>query len=152
MKIAVNNAIIAIDDAQASFAAGKTPCPLVSKPSIRIDPPKENRTMAKTATKTAKPPTKSQIHGEIADKTGLAKKDVAAVFEELESMISKNLKPRGPQAFTVPGLMKIVVNKRPATKAREGRNPATGEPMMFAAKPARKVVKVRPLKNLKEMI
>ncbi|MEX0744459.1 MAG: HU family DNA-binding protein [Phycisphaeraceae bacterium] len=108
--------------------------------------------MAKTATKTVKPPTKSQIHSELAEKTGLAKKDIASVFDELEAMISKNLKARGPQAFTVPGLMKIVVQKRPATKAREGINPATGEKIMIAAKPARKAVKVRPLKNLKEMI
>jgi nucleoid DNA-binding protein len=54
--------------------------------------------------------------------------------------------------FTVPGLMKITVQKKPATKARKGTNPFTGEAMMFKAKPARKVVKVRALKKLKEMV
>ena len=109
--------------------------------------------MAKTATATAKePPTKSQIFSDIADQTGLSKKDVASVFDSLQGLIEKNLKPRGPGAFTVPGLLKIVVQKKPATKAREGVNPATGEKIMIKPKPARKVVKVRPLKNLKEMI
>jgi len=107
--------------------------------------------MAKTSKSTPKPPTKSQIHSQIADDTGLSKKDVAAVFESLEDMIKKNLKPRGPQAFNVPGLMKIVVKKRPATKARKGRNPATGEEIMIPAKPAKKQVKVRALKGLKEL-
>ena len=95
------------------------------------------------------PPTKSQIHSHIADKTGLAKRDVAAVFDELESLIARNLK-RGPQQFKLPGLAKIAVRKKPATKARMGRNPATGEEMMFKAKPASKKVKITPLKNLKE--
>ena len=110
--------------------------------------------MAKTATANnqKKAPTKSQIFSHLADDTGLSKKDVAAVFESLEGLIQKNLKPRSPQQFTVPGLMKIVVQKKPATKAREGINPATGEKIMISAKPARKAVKVRPLKNLKEMI
>lgn len=107
--------------------------------------------MAKAQTSTPKPPTKSQIQSHIADETGLSKKDVAAVFESLEGLIQKNLKPRGPQAFNMPGLMKIVVRKRPATKARVGRNPATGEEIQIAAKPAKKVVKVRALKGLKEL-
>jgi len=98
-----------------------------------------------------KPPTKSQIHSQIAEETGLSKRDVAAVFDSLEALIQKNLKPRGPQAFNMPGLMKIVVKKRPAAKARKGRNPATGEEITIAAKPAKKVVKVRALKGLKEL-
>lgn len=106
--------------------------------------------MAKAAS-SPKPPTKSQIQSHIADETGLSKKDVAAVFESLEGLIQKNLKPRGPQAFNVPGLMKIVVKKRPATKARIGRNPATGEEIKIGPKPAKKVVKVRALKGLKEL-
>lgn len=110
----------------------------------------------KAATKTAaavkKAPTKSQIFAELAEKTELSKKQIAEIFDELNAMIEKNLKPRGPQQFTLPGLLKIVVQKKPATKSREGINPATGEKIMIKAKPARKVVKVRPLKNLKEMI
>jgi nucleoid DNA-binding protein len=112
----------------------------------------------KTATKKAAPsaaqkaPTKTEILTHIASETGLSKKDVGAVMDSLQGLIQKNVKPRGAGIFTLPGLLKIKVVKKPATKARKGRNPATGEEMMFKAKPARKVVKVLPLKNLKEMI
>ena len=107
----------------------------------------------KASTSTAKkPPTKSQIFSQIAEETELSKRDVEAVFDSLHGLIEKNLKPRGPQTFTIPGLMKIAVKKKPAQKARWGRNPATGEQIKIAAKPASKQVKVRPLKTLKEMI
>jgi len=99
-----------------------------------------------------KPPTKSEIMTSIADSTELSRKQVASVFEALNDLIQDNLKPRGPGTFSVPGLMKIRVNKKPATKARKGINPFTGEETMFKAKPARKVVKVLPLKNLKDMV
>lgn len=98
----------------------------------------------------AKPPTKSEIYSQIADDTGLTKKDVGAVFDSLEKIIKKSLK--GPGLFNVPGLMKVKVVKKPATKARKGTNPFTGEEMMFKAKPARKAVKVLPLKGLKDMV
>ncbi|MHC4995831.1 MAG: HU family DNA-binding protein, partial [Planctomycetota bacterium] len=64
----------------------------------------------------------------------------------------KNLKKSGPQTFTIPGLAKIVVQRKPATRARKGINPFTGEETVFKAKPARNVVKVRPLKGLKDMV
>ena len=100
-----------------------------------------------------KPPTKSEIHAQIADETGLTKKDVAAVFEALSGQIKKNLGGRnGPGMFTIPGLMKMRVVKKPATKARKGVNPFTGEEMMFKAKPASKTVKVAALKGLKDMV
>lgn len=100
-----------------------------------------------------KPPTKSEIYSSIADDTGLTKKDVAAVFESLSSQIKKNLGGRGaPGVFTVPGLMKLKVVKKPARKARKGVNPFTGEEMMFKAKPASKAVKVLALKGLKDMV
>lgn len=73
-------------------------------------------------------------------------------MDSLQGLIEKSVKPRGVGMFTLPGLLKIKVVKKPATKARKGRNPATGEEMIFKAKPARKVVKVLPLKNLKDMI
>jgi nucleoid DNA-binding protein len=103
-------------------------------------------------TATAKPRTKSEVFNFIADDAGVSKKQVAAMFDGLDGLIKKDLGGRGPGMFTVPGLMKITVQKKPATKARKGINPFTGEPMMFKAKPARKVVKVRPLKKLKEMV
>ena len=99
-----------------------------------------------------KPPTKSEILATIADDTELSKKDVAAVLESLTTLIGKNIGSRGPGTFNLPGLMKIKVNVKPKTKARKGINPFTGEEMMFKAKPARKVVKIAPLKSLKEMV
>ena len=94
--------------------------------------------------------TKSQILGNIADSTGLTKKEVGAVMDELESLIERSIKKRGAGEFTVPGLMKITTVKKPARKARKGINPFTGEETVFKAKPASIAVKVRPLKKLKE--
>jgi nucleoid DNA-binding protein len=106
----------------------------------------------KKAAAAAKPPTKSEIYSTIANDTGLTKKDVAAVFDSLNKVIKKNLGSRGaPGVFTLPGLVKMRVAKKPATKARKGINPFTGEEMMFKAKPASKTVKVTALKSLKDM-
>lgn len=99
-----------------------------------------------------KPPTKSEILALISEDTELSKKEVAAVIDSLTNLIGKNIGGRGPGYFNLPGLMKIKVTKKPATKARKGTNPFTGEEMMFKAKPARKVVKIAPLKSLKEMV
>ncbi len=100
---------------------------------------------------TPKSPTKSEILGFISDDTGLTRKDVGAVFDSLRACMKKNLGRRGPGLFTVPGLMKVKVVRKPAVKARKGINPFTGEEAVFKAKPARRVVKVLALKNLKEM-
>jgi nucleoid DNA-binding protein len=99
-----------------------------------------------------RPPTKSQIIGQIADKTGLTRKDVGAVFDNLNVIIKRNIGRRGPGEFTLPGLVKVRVVKKPATKSRKGINPFTGEEMVFKAKPARKAVKVTALKGLKDML
>jgi len=96
--------------------------------------------------------TKSQIYTDIATSTELSRKQVAAVFDAMANLIKKDLGGKGPGIFTVPGLMKVKRIHKPATKAREGVNPFTGEKMMFKAKPARNVVKVQPLKNLKTMV
>jgi len=100
----------------------------------------------------AKPMTKSEIVSGIADATGLTKKDVSSVFEAMASQIKKSLGRSGPGVYAVPGLMKLMVQRKPATKARKGINPFTGEETMFKAKPARNIVKIRPLKNLKDMV
>lgn len=99
-----------------------------------------------------KAPTKSEIYSQIAGDTGLTKKDVAAVFDSLSTQIKKSLGSRGPGLFTLPGLLKMRTVKKPATKARKGVNPFTGEEMMFKAKPASKTVKVSALKGLKDMV
>ncbi len=105
-------------------------------------------TKKKAAVK-AKPPTKSEIITQIADKTGLTKKDVGAVFDELNVSIKRSLRKSGE--FTMPGLVKMRVVKKPATKSRPGVNPFTGEAITIKAKPARKAVKVTALKGLKDM-
>tara|TARA_B100000676_G_scaffold303362_1_gene353778 strand:+ start:253 stop:627 length:375 start_codon:yes stop_codon:yes gene_type:complete len=119
----------------------------------------KKKTAAKATSATAarkvktitEPMNKTQIINQISDTTGLTKKDVNAVFDELADIMEGHLKKRGAGQFTLPGLMKIVTQKKPATKARKGINPFTGEETTFAAKPARTMVKVRPLKKLKDM-
>ena len=106
----------------------------------------------KKAKNSAKAKTKSEVYGDLVEMTDLSRKQVASVFDGLATMIKKDIGGRGPGVFTVPGLMKIKVVRKPATKARKGINPFTGEQMMFKAKPARKVVKAQPLKGLKEMV
>ncbi|HRX85756.1 MAG TPA: HU family DNA-binding protein [Phycisphaerae bacterium] len=112
--------------------------------------------MAKKSTKAAaaasKPRSKGEIYRELSDKTGLTRKQVVTVFDEMSGLIKKDLGKRGPGIFTVPGLLKVRVVRKPATKARKGVNPFTGEEMMFKAKPARNVVKATPLKALKDMV
>lgn len=107
--------------------------------------------MAKT-TAISDPYSKSQILAEVAENTGLAKKEVSAVLDELTMLIERHIKKRGAGSFTLPGLMKITTTRKPATKARKGTNPFTGEETVFKAKPARTVIKIRPLKKMKDMV
>ena len=97
------------------------------------------------------PMTKSALYTELADRTELKKKEIVAVFEELADIINGHVRKNGAGVFTMPGLMKVKVVRKPATKARPGINPFTGEETIFKAKPARNVVKVQPLKALKDM-
>ena len=95
-------------------------------------------------------PTKSEIVAQICKDAELSRKQVAAVFESLNGQIKKSLRSGG--LFTLPGLLKLKVVKKPATKAREGINPFTKEKMIFKAKPASKKVRVLPLKGLKAFV
>ena len=95
-------------------------------------------------------PTRSQIVSTIADQTDLTKKQVVAVLDALNGVMKKAL--RGAGVFTLPGVCKMRVVKKPATKAREGVNPFTGAKMIIKAKPASKKVRIRALKNLNEMV
>ena len=106
-------------------------------------------TKSKAATK--KPTTKTEMLTLIAEKTSLKRKDVSAVFDELAVLIKRDLKS-GPGVFNIFGLMKVKAVRKPATAARKGINPFTKEEVMFKAKPARNVVKVLPLKALKDMV
>ncbi|MBW2616000.1 MAG: HU family DNA-binding protein [Deltaproteobacteria bacterium] len=109
-------------------------------------------TPTRKITAVKKPMTKPVIMAEIAENTGLTKKQVSLVFEELDILIERHIKPRSPKKFILPGLLRIDVKRKPATKARKGRNPRTGEKIMIKAKPARNVVKIRPLKKVKDMV
>ena len=95
-------------------------------------------------------PTKSEVLTQISKDTGLSRKQIGGVFDSLSGVIKKSLKSGG--LFTIPGLLKLKVVKKPATKAREGVNPFTGEKMTFKAKPASKKVRALPLKALKSMV
>ena len=100
-----------------------------------------------------KAPTKSEIMNNIAEATGHTKKEIAAFFEALNVEIEKNVaKKGGPGQFTIPGLCKIVVQDKPAMPKREVRNPGTGEMVWAKPRPARRVIKVRALKGLKDMV
>ena len=99
-----------------------------------------------------KPFTKSETYAYLAHSTGLSRKQVASIFENLAGLIGKSLGKKGPGIYVVPGLMKVKVVRKPATKEREGINPFTGEKTIFKAKPARNVVKVQALKGLKDMV
>jgi len=113
---------------------------------------KKTKKKTRKSSTEVKPLTKTQIFGNISDDTGLTRKEVASVFESMAGLVKKEIGRRGPGTFTVPGLMKIVKTHKPRRAARKGINPFTGEEMMFKAKPAHNVVKVRPLKGLKEMV
>jgi nucleoid DNA-binding protein len=101
-----------------------------------------------TATKSA---SKSEVVTAIAERTELSRKQVNAVFAALAQQIESAVGKRGPGVFALPGLVKIKVVHKPATKARKGINPFTKQECVFKAKPARNVIKVRPLKALKDM-
>lgn len=93
---------------------------------------------------------KTQILTDLAETTGLNKKDVSSVLDELAILIQRHIKKCSGGEFVLPGLLKIQTIKKPATKARKGKNPFTGEETIFKAKPASTTVKVRPLKKLKD--
>jgi len=99
-----------------------------------------------------KPVNRAVVYTALAETTGLGKNQVAAVFAALGALIAKELGKKGPGQFILPGLLKLKVVRKPATKARSGKNPFTGEPMTIQAKPARNVVRALPLKALKEMV
>jgi nucleoid DNA-binding protein len=102
---------------------------------------------------TAKARTKSETYQYLAEKTGLSRKQVAAVFDELTNLVQEELGKKGPGVFTLPGLLKIKRVNKPATKTRTIPNPfKPGEMMTVKGKPPRNVVKALALKNLKEMV
>jgi nucleoid DNA-binding protein len=148
----------------AKVAATKAPAvkaapKAAAKPAAKKAPaakaaPAKKAPAAKAAPAVVKPiaerQNKTQMLQQIADSTELSKKQVQAVLDELTNIIEGHVKKKGVGEFVFPGLLKITCVKKPATKARKGINPFTGEEVMFKAKPASTSVKVRPLKKLKE--
>ena len=100
--------------------------------------------------KTAGPRNKTGVLNAMSEATGLRRKEVASVMAALAALIGHDMAKIG--TFTLPGLAKMSVIKKAATKARSGINPFTKEPTIFKAKPARKVVKIRALKALKDFV
>jgi nucleoid DNA-binding protein len=107
---------------------------------------------AKSSAGRAKAATRAEIYTTLAEKTGLSKKEIGNVFNAMSDLIAKELGKKGPGLFIVPGLLKLKVVHKEATKAKPGINPFTKEPMMIKAKPARRVVKALPLKALKDLV
>jgi len=96
--------------------------------------------------------TKSQFVAAMAEKSGLTKKQAAAALDALSAMVAHELSKRGPGEVIIPGLLRLGVVDKPATPQHEGINPFTKEPMTYKARPARKVIRVRPLKGLKDAV
>lgn len=143
----------------AAKPAAKKPAakPAAKKPAAKAAAPKAAakavapKAPAKRVTSAlAEAHNKTQLMTEIAELTQLTKKQVSAVLEELGALIERHVKKNAVGHFTLPGLFKVQVVRKPATKARKGINPFTGEETTFKAKPARNTIKVRPLKKLKD--
>jgi nucleoid DNA-binding protein len=94
--------------------------------------------------------TKSELVSDLSEKTNLSKSQINSVLDSLTEVVEESVK--SGYAVIIPGLVKIYVHKKAATKARQMKSPATGEMINVPAKPARKVIKVKPIKNLKDAI
>ena len=93
------------------------------------------------------PLTQSQLVGEIADRAGLSKADTKAVLDSLEEVVLDQL--ADAEKVKIGGVVQLTVRVKEATKARKGRNPATGEEITISPKPASVTVKARPLAKAK---
>lgn len=125
----------------------------VKKRAAKKKVAKKKAAASSTVKAIGKKQTKTQIIASLADATDLAKKDVVSVMSALGDLIEAHMKKRGSGEFTIPDTgVKIRRVRKPARKARMGRNPATGEEMKIAAKPASTVVRVSALKALKDTI
>jgi nucleoid DNA-binding protein len=130
----------------AKKASKKGPAP-GARPITKLDLKKPVKVAAST-----KPRSKNDVFQTIAQHVGIHRRDVGAVFHTMASLIRADLSKSGSGIFNVPSMMRITVKRKPATKARVGINPFTKEQVTFKAKPARNVVRVRPLKALKDMV
>ena len=95
---------------------------------------------------------KSQFVTTVAEKSGLNKKQTTSALDTINAIVAQQLGKRGPGEVLIPGLLKLNIVDKPATRKHEGINPFTKEPTVFAAKPASKAVKARPIKAIKDAI
>jgi nucleoid DNA-binding protein len=95
---------------------------------------------------------KAQFVTTLAEKSGLNRKQAVSALDSINTIVAQQLGKRGPGEVLIPGLLKLNVVDKPATRQHEGINPFTKQPMTFKAKAASKVIKVRPLKALKDAI
>ena len=125
---------------------------MAKKAAPKAAEPKPAEKPAPAPAPVAKSATKAEIYTSLATSTGMNKKQVADVFTALGALIAKELGKKGPGVFVLPGLLKLRVVRRPATKVKQGINPFTKAPMTIKAKPARNAVKAVPMKSLKELV
>jgi len=95
---------------------------------------------------------KSEFVAALAKKSGLTKKQAASALDTINAIVAQQLGKQGPGEVLIPGLLKLSAVNQPATRQHEGVNPFTKQPMIYKAKPAHKVIRVRPLKALKDAI
>lgn len=95
---------------------------------------------------------KSEFVSMLAEKSGLDKKQAASALDTLNEMVAQQLGKHGPGEVVIPGLLSLNIVEKPATREHEGINPFTKAPMTYKAKPARRQIKARPLKALKDAI
>ena len=100
----------------------------------------------------AKRLSKSQFVTTLVEKSGLNKKQVESTLDTMNALVAQQLGKHGPGEIVIPGLLRMSVVEKPATPQHQGINPFTKEPMLYMAKPARKVIRVRPLKALKDAV
>jgi nucleoid DNA-binding protein len=95
---------------------------------------------------------KSEFVATLSEKSGLTKKQTTAVLETINAIVAEQLGKRGPGEVIIPDLLKLNAVDKPATPQHKGINPFTKEPMVYKAKAASKVIKVRILKALKDAV
>jgi len=130
----------------------KKAAPRAAEPKAAPAPAEKSSANSNSNSSQAKAATKAEIYTTLAEKTGLSKKDISSVFTAMNEMIGKELGKKGPGTFVVPSLLKLRVVRKAATKAKQGINPFTKDPMTIKAKPARNVIKAVPLKALKDLV
>jgi len=136
----------------AKKAAPKSASPKAAPAQAQGQAPSPSAAKPDASASRSKAATKGEIFGTLSEKTGIGKKEVASLFEAMGELIGRELGKKGPGQFVIPGLLKLKVVRKPATKAKQGVNPFTKEPMTIKAKPARNVVKAVPMKALKELV